>query len=127
MTKKELIEKLKSVHTTGGSGSYYKMLEIVQEYGDSYMEEFLVSDIIDEDVLDDMVRREAEDGARRVFCFLDGIEWWDDAYRINGYGNVENLTEEYLSGVLSDLIDIAEDLDDEDEEEDEEDEDDDEE
>lgn len=127
MTKKELIEKLKSVHTTGGSGSYYKILEIVQEYGDSYMEEFLVSDVIDEDVLDDMVRREAENGARRVFCFLDGIEWWDDAYRINGYGNVENLDEGYLSSVLSDLIDMAENLDDDDEDDDEEDEEDDEE
>lgn len=123
MTKRELIEELESVATSGGSGSFYKILNIVQEYGDSDMEDYLWEDVITDNSLDEMVKTEAEGGAQRVYYFLKDIEWWDDAYRVNGYGKIENLDDGYLSGVVSDLLRMAEDLEDDEEDEEEEDDD----
>lgn len=124
MTKKELIEELKSVATSQGSKSFYKIDRILSSFGNSQLTDWLWEDVVDAETLDEMTQRQAENGAVSVRIFLKGIEWQDDAYRINGYGNAENLTDGYLSGVVIDLVRMIEDMDDDyfDEEEEEDDE-----
>ena len=124
MTKKELIEELESVATSQGSKSFYKIDRILSSFGNSQLSEWLWEDVVDAETLDEMTQREAENGAESVHIFHKDIEWWDGAYRINGYGNAENLTDGYLSGIVDDLVRKIEEMDDdyfdEEEEEDEE-------
>lgn len=65
-----------------------------------------VSDIVTDEDLDMMVARVAqEDGWQRAACFLAGIKYMnDDYYRINGYGNAENLDRDYLKSIIDEVI-----------------------
>lgn len=112
MTKRELIKELESVATSQGSKSFYKIDKILSSFGNSQLTNWLWEDVVDAKTLDEMTQREAENGAVSVRIFLKGIEWQDDAYRINGYGNAENLTDSYLIGLVSDLVQMIEDMDD---------------
>ena len=62
-------------------------------------------EFITEDELDELTRREAEDGATRVMFFLAHCE--PNApfgYRLNGYANAENATKDDLIWALEDII-----------------------
>src|SRR5699024_6987484 len=67
----------------------------------------LVSDIVPTEYLDEMNEHVARSGGwPRVKFFLRGIEWMNDEYYlINGYGNVENLTHDYLEMIVDELMD----------------------
>jgi hypothetical protein len=66
-----------------------------------------VQDIVDDEQLDEMVKHEAESGGwQRVAFFLADVRYTNDEYYyINGYGNAENLTNDRLEGIVSDLVD----------------------
>lgn len=66
-----------------------------------------VGDIIEDEHLDDLVAHEAQEyGWQRVKFLLGGIERInEDYYRINGYGNIENIEPDYLDAIMSDLLD----------------------
>ena len=66
-----------------------------------------VGDIVDDEQLDEMVEREAQDGGwQRVKYFLSGIDsMGNDYYYIDGYANAETLRPETLNGIVSDLMD----------------------
>lgn len=68
--------------------------------------EELVQDIISTDELDDIVAHQAHAyGWERVFYLLRGIEWMnEDYYTFNGYGNIENLTSDYIESMADDVI-----------------------
>ena len=65
-----------------------------------------VGDIIEDEHLDDMVYHEVKEyGWRRALYMLNGIECTSgDFYRINGYGNVENIDPDYLDAIMDDLM-----------------------
>lgn len=65
-----------------------------------------VQDIVTDDMLDEMVQYEVESGGwQRVKFLLGGIDDInDDFYRINGYGNAENVTPDYLDAIVDDLM-----------------------
>lgn len=65
-----------------------------------------VGDIIDDEQLDELVAYEAQNnGWQRVKFFIGGIERInEDFYRINGYGNAENIDPEYLDAIMDDLM-----------------------
>jgi len=65
-----------------------------------------VDDIVSDEGLDEMVEHMSyESGWQRVKHFLSGIEWMNDGYyRIDGYGNAENLTVTYLESVRDELV-----------------------
>ena len=66
-----------------------------------------VGDLIDDDQLDELVEREAqESGWQRVKCLLGCItDLNGEYYRINGYGNVENISDDFIECIVSDIID----------------------
>lgn len=64
-------------------------------------------DLLDEYELDEMAKREAENGgAVRVWCFLNGIQSFnsDLGFILDGYGNARNATLEDLQMKLEDII-----------------------
>lgn len=67
-----------------------------------------VGDIVDDEQLDDMVYGIVTGeyaGWERVKCFLGGIELLNqDYYWINGYENAENLDDDHLDAIVSDLL-----------------------
>lgn len=65
------------------------------------------NDIITDEMLDDLVAHQAQDGGwQRVAHFIGGIEFMnDDYYYMNGYGNMENLDSDLLDGIVDDLLD----------------------
>jgi len=66
-----------------------------------------LGDIVDDEQLDEMVEREAQEGSwQRVKFFLSGIDNMnDDYYHINGYENAETLRPGMLDNIVSDLMD----------------------
>lgn len=64
-------------------------------------------DYMDEYILDEMVKREAEEGgASRVWHFLNGIDSFNDSlgYTLDGYGNARNVTIDDLRSDLEEII-----------------------
>lgn len=78
-----------------------KALDIVYSWqqNDNY------GDFINEDVLDEMVKREAEDGVQRLLYFLQGVEKYSPyGYRIDAYGNAKTVDLGDLRLKLEDII-----------------------
>jgi hypothetical protein len=66
----------------------------------------LVQDIVSDDLINENVRHYAEQGEwERVKFFLLNADVQAEFHWINGYGNVETLTNDRLSGIVSNLID----------------------
>lgn len=77
----------------------------LKNIGYEYGQDDLVNDFIDEDYINDMVKNELESGGwTRVACFLAKVDSINnDYYRINGYGNLEEIDKSDLECTLSDL------------------------
>ena len=93
----ELLNKIKD------NGLYAdEAAEYLQDFQNEYGTYF---DIITADELDEMTKREAEDGYQRVMCFLANVNDLNaNYYHINGYGNAEDLTLNTIECYLSDII-----------------------
>ena len=64
-------------------------------------------DYMDDYLLDEMAKREAEEGgASRVWHFLNGIDSFNDSlgYTLDGYGNARNVTIDDLRYDLEEII-----------------------
>ena len=70
-----------------------------------YNLEYYTEDIINTDEIDDLVQTRLNDsGWQGVACMLSEVNYLNDEYYlINGYGNLEELTIEYLQCVFDDL------------------------
>lgn len=68
--------------------------------------EDLIEEIISSEELDEIVAHQAKDsGWQRVYYLLKGIDWMNDEYyRVNGYGNIENLTADYKEMIADEVI-----------------------
>lgn len=105
MTKEELNEAKEILAILKDDQRWYennytdKALDIICEY-DEYREY-----ITDEEELDELVRREAEDGFSRVKFFIAHAELNAPmGWRFNGYGNIETTTRDDLICSLEDII-----------------------
>lgn len=62
-------------------------------------------DIIDYDTAEEIAKRELENGGLlRLKCFLNSAELSDDYYYLDGYGNLQNITRNWLIMQLEDAI-----------------------
>jgi len=117
MKLNEIAERMVDVEVPEKHGlasyKYYDASEVV-DFAHSLEDASLISDameyvgdIVDDEQLDEMVVREAQEGGwRRVKYFLSGIDsMTDDYYYLNGYANAETLRPETLNGIVSDLMD----------------------
>lgn len=61
--------------------------------------------IVTDDELDEMVKNESMDGWQRVAYFLANVENMNEEfYRINGYGNAEDIKERDIECALYDIV-----------------------
>lgn len=62
-------------------------------------------DIVDCDTVEEIVKHELEDGGLlRLKCFLAGVELGSDYYYLDGYGNLKNITRDWIEVSLEDII-----------------------
>lgn len=80
-----------------------KIIAFLSEFESAYGADF---GIVSTDILDEMVEHEAKNGGFvRVAHFLAGIEWLnDDYYRLDGYGNAQDIKIDDLECWLTDII-----------------------
>lgn len=86
-------------------GNYWQdrddIIEFLYEYQNENGADF---GIVTSEELDEMVKHESEDGCQRVACFIANIDNMnEDYYKINGYGNAEDITESDLECALYDI------------------------
>lgn len=94
------------------------VVNLLQEICNEYDKEYMIDDIVHTDVVDDMVKHEIENSDwTRVACFLAKVNYLNDEYYlINGYGNLEEITMDYLGCIVNDLEnEIQEELEEEEE------------
>ena len=87
-------------------GNYWQDREDIIEFLYNYQldkgAEFEIVNSVD---LDSIVQDTVKYGWQRVACFLAGIDSMnEDYYRIDGYGNVKNITENDLECWLYDIV-----------------------
>lgn len=95
---KEYLEQLK--------GYDYDKNEIIEFLMDFESEKGADFGIVTTDILDEIVKQETDKGGFvRVAHFLAGIEWLnDDYYRIDGYGNAQDIKVDDLECWLKDIL-----------------------
>lgn len=95
---KKILKGLKSDNWTEYTDDAVSTIYAWQE-NDSF------GDFISEDILDERVKHEAEDGVQRLLYFLQGVEKYSPyGYRIDAYGNAETIRRENLIDKLQDII-----------------------
>lgn len=98
---KQLLATLKSDKWWEGDTTD-RVLDIIYAYQEN-------GEFITEDELDELTKREAEDGAIRVMFFLAHCEPSAPfGYRLNGYANAENATKDDIVLKLEDIIEANE-------------------
>ena len=67
---------------------------------------WLMEDIIYTDDINDFIKNRLDNGDwQGVACCLANVNYLNDEYYlINGYGNLEEITIDYLNGLLSDFL-----------------------
>lgn len=99
----EVPEKKYGRYDTGDVLNFAHELEDNGLVPDAY---YYIGDIVDDEQLNEMAKAQADNSWQRVAHFLAGIEYMnEDYYWINGYANAENLTNDRLEGIVSDLVD----------------------
>ena len=108
---KELKENLESVEITYDyEESYNNLYNLIIEYGNNTqnwelgLEEYF-NDIVNYDIVEEMAKHELETGGLvRLYYFMGDANFNNDIFRINGYGNIENITKDDLDCLKSDLL-----------------------
>jgi hypothetical protein len=111
MTKTQLIKELKKIQKDlqphNIDKDYNAIYDLAMDYTDggySPLEEYF-NDFVHEDTLHDILEHElAQWGWKRVKYMLADIIFEEDLYKINGYGNIENVSTDDLDTLIHDLI-----------------------
>lgn len=111
MNLKELKNKIEEIEITYDydetySNLYNTCIEYMNETQD-FDCEYLFEDFVDYEMAEDRAKNELENyGLERLTYFLgDTTFYMQNLFRINAYGNLENITKEDLDILKEDLID----------------------
>ena len=107
--RKKLIKDLNEVKENLGvftKDNYEKIYKILEDFDDEnctdYIDELHQSDFLEEDDLEYFLEKEMEGGVDRLRCFI-GDTYSDDMYRLDGYGNLANITQGDFENLIDDL------------------------
>ena len=112
--RQELIKNLKDLKREGLIGTerdynrvYNLCCEIDNKYNDYELTNFITSQnfICNDEVLDGLLKQNSDD-IDRVRCFMGGT-YSADLYRVDGYGNLANVTSGDMEMLVDELIDIT--------------------
>lgn len=92
----EKLEELKNNLSYDMEEDYSNMINIMIDYdNEAYDDLYLydssrdILDVIDNEILDYLIK---DTNCQRLFYLTKGIEYSDNIYKINAYGNLENVT-----------------------------------
>ena len=107
--RKNLIKDLNEVKENLGvftKDNYEKIYKILEDFDDEnctdYIGELHQSDFLEDDDLDYFLKKEIEGGVDRLRCFINDT-YSDDMYKLDGYGNLANITQDDFENLIDDL------------------------
>lgn len=109
MTKKQLKNKLEKIEVTYNydkvySDLYNTVIDYMNKSQDWGLEEYF-NNFVDSDTVEEMLKHELERGGlARVRFFINDITVNEDLYKLDGYGNLKNISYEDLRNLKDDLI-----------------------
>lgn len=83
------------------------VIDYMNETNDYTLDEYF-NDYIDGETVEGIIKNDLNEGngLARIGCFLTGVKLSNtDLFKLNGYGNLENITIEDLQNLKSELID----------------------
>ena len=108
---KDLKQRLQDITLTYNyEEEYNNIYNLVIDYMNDTQDwdfEYLFEDYIDYDTAEEITKQQIEQGGlERLYYFLGNTQFYDrDLFKINGYGNLENVDKLDLEVLLEDLID----------------------
>ena len=114
MKLKELKERIEGVDSWN-YGEYYTELRnaTIDYMNDTQTWDFeeMFYDFIDYDLAEDYAKHELEEGGLvRLYYFLGNANFNNEIFRINGYGNLEDITKEDLDCLKEEILEKIEEL-----------------
>lgn len=108
MNLKDFIEKIENVEVNYNynySDIYCELYNICVEYENECDCMELFNDFIDYDTAEEIARTELENGGlQRLKCFLNDCDLNTNLFRLDGYGNLEDVTLGTLENLREDII-----------------------
>ena len=108
---KELKERVESIEITYNyEETYCDLKNAVIDYMNDTQDwdfETIGEDIIDYETAEQQARYELENGGLlRLYCYLGDANLNSDLFKINGYGNLENVDIEDLKNIKEEILDM---------------------
>lgn len=110
MNKKELIKKIEEIEITYDyEESYNNLYNTCVDYmndSQDFSLEYLFEEIVSYDYVEEMAKSELEHGGLvRLYYFLGNANCNNYIFRINGYGNLEDITKDDLDNLKQEILD----------------------
>ena len=111
--KERLINRLENYlindYTKTDEDVYNDLYNIIQDYEEEsgdYSLDFYFDEIVSYEIAEDMAKYQLESGGLiRLYYFLGNANIQSyDLFKVNGYGNLEELTRQDLAEIVSDII-----------------------
>ncbi len=111
--KRKVIKELKNIKENLSydmAADYYKILktcvEIENDYGEPYPVDFIEGqDFITEEDVEQRIKEDDDMYLDRIRCFI-GDTYSSSIYKLDGYGNLQNITSEDLKSLCDDVVDL---------------------
>lgn len=113
MTKQELKNKIENIEITYDyEDTYYNLYNTIIDYMNESQDfelEYLFKDFIDYDSAEDRAKYELERGGLiRLYYFLGNAYLNNSLFKINGYGNLEDISKEDLDYLKEEILENIE-------------------
>lgn len=110
MNKEELIKKIEEIEISYDSEeSYYNLYNTCVDYMNNshdFSLDYLFEDFYSYDEVEEIAKNELENGGLiGLYYFLENANLNSTLYRINVYGNLEDISYEYLEDLKSEILD----------------------
>lgn len=111
MEKQNLIKQINNIEITYDyEGTYSNLYQVTMDYMNKTQDfslEYLFEDFIDYDCAEEIGKSELEKGGLiRMYCYLGNANLNSDLFKLNGYGNLENVTKEDLEYLKEQILEV---------------------
>lgn len=111
MKKQKFIERVKSIEVTYDyEDTYFNLLDACVDYMNetgNFDLEGLYDDFITYDTAEEIAKSELEKGGLlRLYCFLGDANLNNNIFKINGYGNLENVVKDDLDYLKEQILEV---------------------
>lgn len=110
----ELKERVENIEITYDyEETYYNLKNAIIDYMNDTQDwdfDYIGEDIIDYELAEEQAKHELERGGlARLYCYLGNVNCNNELFKINGYGNLENVTIDDLKYMKEEILDLIND------------------